>query len=74
MSTKLRKLSLVTMKKKWADDPSAKKQPFFKDMPLVFLGEILGMPEHGVFVGHRSGRVYSGFHTFQFRELRAHEI
>ena len=74
MSKKLRKLSLVTLKEKWAADSSAKKLPFIKDMPLVFLGEIRGMPEHGLFVGHRSGRVYSGFHTFQFRELRAHEI
>ena len=74
MPKKLRKLSLVTLRKKWTADKFAKKLPFIKDLPLVFLGEIRGMPEHGVFVGYRSGRVYSGFHTFQFRELRSKEL
>jgi hypothetical protein len=69
-----RKLSLVRLKKKWAADPASKDLPFMKDMPLIFLGEIPNMPEHGVFVGHRSGRVYSGFHILQFVELSESEV
>jgi hypothetical protein len=48
--------------------------PFFKDMPLVFLGEIPNMPEHGVFIGHKSGEIYSGMHIFQFTELSKNEV
>ncbi len=69
MAKQLRKLSLVKLKTKWAADPDLKKAPFFKDQPLVFLGEIPNMPEHGVFVGHGSGKVYSGHHITYFTEL-----
>jgi hypothetical protein len=69
-----RKLSIVKLKKKWAIEPALQSAPFFKDMPLVYLGEIPNMPEHGVFVGHQSGRVYSGLHISQFTELTENEI
>lgn len=67
-----RKLSLVRLKK----NTIAKSEdlPFLDDMPLVFLGEIPNMPEHGVFVGYKSGRIYSGFHIFQFVELSENEV
>jgi hypothetical protein len=68
-----RKMSLVKLKKKWAADPAIKKAPYFKDQPLIFLGEIPNMPEHGVFAGQRSGKVYSGLHIFQFSELSEDE-
>lgn len=68
-----RKMSLVKLKKKWAADPATKKALFFNDQPLIFLGEIPNMPDHGVFVGQRSGKVYSGFHISQFTELSEEE-
>ncbi|HEY9197816.1 MAG TPA: hypothetical protein VIR60_00530 [Gammaproteobacteria bacterium] len=74
MAKSPRKLSLVKLKKKWASEPATQELPFINDMPLVFLGEIPNMPEHGVFVGHRSGKIYSGYHIFQFVELSESEV
>lgn len=74
MAKSPRKLSLVKLKKKWASEPTAQELPFINDMPLVFLGEIPNMPEHGVFAGHRSGKIYSGYHIFQFVELSESEV
>jgi hypothetical protein len=73
MAKSLRKMSLVRLKKRWAEDPATKKAPFFGDQPLVFLGEIPNMPEHGVFVGQHSGKIYSGIHISQFTELNEDE-
>ncbi len=67
-------MSLVRLKRKWANTPSAEELPFIDDMPLVYLGEIPNMPEHGVFAGHRSGRIYSGYHIGQFVELSGDEV
>lgn len=69
-----RKLSLVRLKKKWTAEPASQALPFINDMPLIFLGEIPNMPEHGVFVGHQSGRIYSGLHIFKFVELSESEV
>jgi hypothetical protein len=67
----VRQLSLVRLKEDWAAMPTSKKLPFVRarDLPLVFLGEIPNMPEHGVFVGYKSGRAYSGYHIIQFEEV-----
>jgi hypothetical protein len=73
MNDGLRPLSLVRLKEHWAAMPHSASLPFIDDQPLVFLGENPNMPEHGVFVGHRSGSVYSGFHIEQFRELNQSE-
>jgi len=40
---------------------------------LVYLGEIPQTPGHGVFVEFRSGKVHSGMHIDQFRELTDRE-
>lgn len=72
--SKLKKLSLVKLKPEWVADPAAQQYPFINDMPLVFLGEIANMPEHGIFVGHRSGRIYSGYHIWQFVKLSKKEV
>lgn len=70
-STKaIRPLSLV----KFATHVGKSKSKMAKDMPMIFLGEIPNMPEHGVFIGHKSGHVYSGYHIFDFVELQADEI
>jgi len=74
MAKSPRKLCLVKLKKKWACEPTIQASSFFKDLPLVFLGEIPNMPEHGIFVGHSSGHIYSGLHIEQFTELLESEI
>jgi hypothetical protein len=70
MPKRPRKLSLVKFRAGHRDA----KLPFARDIPLVFLGEIPNMPEHGVFIGHRSGRVYSGYHISRFVELAVDEV
>ena len=46
--------------------------PFSQDLPLIFLGEIANMPEHGIFIG-KSGKIYKGYHIWNFRELTEDE-
>jgi hypothetical protein len=74
MSKSPRKLSLVKLKKSKSTTSASKNLPFIDDMPLIFLGEIPNMPEHGVFVGYQTGRIYSGFHIFDFVELTKDEV
>lgn len=40
---------------------------------VVFLGEIPNMPDHCVVAAHKSGKVYCGYHTFNFVELTEDE-
>jgi hypothetical protein len=73
MTQALRPLALVRLKPQWVG-AGGNDLPFANDLPLVYLGEIPNMPEHGVFAGHKSGRVYSGYHINQFEELPAEEV
>jgi len=66
---KIREKSLVTIK----DITNIADYPFANDLPLVFLGELVNMPEHGIFIG-KSGKSYWGFHIWDFRELTDNEI
>lgn len=59
---------LVTLK-----DEISLEYPFSDDMPMVYLGEIANMPEHGIFIG-KSGKCYFGYHISNFRELSEDEI
>jgi len=75
MSSKaVRPLALVRLKPEFASLPQMQSLPFANDTPLVYLGEIPNMPEHGVFAGQHSGRVYAGYHIAQFEELPAEDI
>lgn len=56
------------------DTVNLEEYPFKGDLPLVYLGEIANMPEHGLFVGTRTGKVYSGYHIHNFRELTDDEV
>lgn len=69
MRNRLREKTLVTVKKEVAIND----YPFCNDLPLVYLGEIANMPEHGIFIG-KSGRCYFGYHIWNFRELNEGEI
>ena len=51
-----------------------KKYPFTKDRVYVFFGEIANMPGHCVVADHRTGRLYSGYHTENFAELSEDEV
>jgi hypothetical protein len=43
--------------------------PFSEDGVYVFLGEIPNMPDHCVVCDHRTGQIYSGYHTWNFKEI-----
>lgn len=64
MINKLREKTLVTVK----NEVEINEYPFCNDLPLVYLGEIANMPEHGIFIG-KSGKCYFGYHIWNFREL-----
>jgi hypothetical protein len=67
-----RPLALVSLRPEFAS--GAHQFPFADDLPLIFFGEIPNMPEHGVFAGLRSGRIYSGYHIDRFCELSREDV
>ena len=50
-----------------------KNFPFKKERPYVFFGEISNMRGHCVVADHKTGRIYSGYHTYNFVELSKDE-
>ena len=64
----MKEKTLVTLK-----DEISFEYPFSDDMPMIYLGEIANMPEHGIFID-QSGRCYFGYHISNFRELSEDEI
>ena len=64
----MKEKTLVTLK-----EEISLEYPFSDDMPMVYLGEIANMPEHGIFIG-KSGKCYFGYHISNFRELSEDEI
>ncbi len=71
MKPKIREKSLVTFDESL--EIKINDYPFATDLPLIFLGEIVNMPEHGIFIG-KSGKIYQGYHIWSFRELTDDEI
>jgi hypothetical protein len=49
------------------------EMPFRKKGKYIFLGEILQMPGHGIFVDIRDGHMYAGYHMDEFIELTDEE-
>lgn len=64
----MKEKTLVTLK-----NELSLKYPFSDDMPMIYLGEIANMPEHGIFIG-QSGKCYFGYHINSFRELNEDEV
>ena len=64
----MKEKTLVTLK-----NELSLKYPFSDDMPIIYLGEIANMPEHGIFIG-QSGKCYFGYHIGSFRELNEDEV
>ncbi len=50
------------------------KYPFVPDGVYVFFGDIPNMPGHCVVADHKSGRIYSGYHTDNFTELPSDDV
>ena len=66
--SELREKSLVTVKGEMTSE-----YPFYNDLPMIYLGEIANMKEHGIFIG-KSGKCYFGYHISNFRELSEEEV
>ena len=64
-----RTLSLVRFDAAALPQSFRRKYPFRARRTYVFIGEIPNMPGHCVVADHRSGQVYSGYHTEHFVEL-----
>ena len=45
------------------------RYPFKPDGVYVFFGDIPNMPGHCVVADHRTGQIYSGYHTENFAEI-----
>lgn len=58
--SQLREKSLVRLK-----EDITSSFPFDKDLPMIFLGEIANMTEHGIFIG-KSGEVLFWISYFTF--------
>lgn len=48
----MKEKTLVTLK-----DEISLEYPFSDDMPMVYLGEIVNMPEHGIFIGQSENAI-----------------
>jgi hypothetical protein len=66
---KPRYLSLIKTNPDFIREEDLKIFPFSDDMPLLFLGEIPQMPDHCVVSGFHSGKIYAGYHTYNFVEM-----
>ena len=51
-----------------------KKYPFTKNGVYVFLGEIVNMPGHCIVIDHKTGKIYSGYHTENFVECSESQL
>ena len=50
------------------------KSSFFKEGHYMYLGEIVNMPGHGIFIGMKTNNVYTGYHIDEFEEIPEEEI
>lgn len=67
---KPRKLSLVKFDFTRIDRKFWSKYPFKSGRSYVFMGEIVNMLGHCVVADHKTGKIYSGYHTENFVELK----
>lgn len=66
---KIKEKSLVkynfdSVPKNWSN-----KLPFKKADVFIYLGEIIQMPGHGIFVNYKTGKIHMGFHIDEFLEI-----
>jgi len=48
--------------------------PFTRDGVYVFFGEIPNMGGHCVVANHKTGQIFSGYHTENFSELPSNDV
>lgn len=68
-----RQYSLVKVAQWYLDFLNEKDCPLFQEKTFIFLGEIPNMQGHCVVVGHKTGKIFSGFHIEDFVELTEDE-
>ena len=68
-----RKLSIVRFNAAAVPKSYRRKYPFRAGRSYVFFGEIANMRGHCVVADHRTGQIYSGYHTENFIELTEDE-
>jgi len=69
-----RKYSLVKFDFTDLPPKALKYCPFRKDRLYVFFGEIPNMKGHCIVMDHKTGKMYSGYHTEHFIELAEDEV
>ncbi len=70
----LKKLSLVRFDFDSIGRKYRARYPFKEGRSYVFIGEIVNMPGHCVVADHKTGKIYSGYHTENFVELSEDEV
>ena len=73
MAKQPRKMSLVRFDFDAIPKSYHRKYPFRAGRVYVFFGEITNMRGHCVVADHRTGKIYSGYHTENFVELTEDE-
>ncbi len=71
---KPRKYSLVRWDHEHLTPEMKAKYPFKEKGVYIFFGEIPNMPGHCVVSDHKTGKIYSGYHTDNFVELKDDEV
>jgi hypothetical protein len=71
---KPRKLSLVKFDFDNLSPTFHTAYPFKRGGTYVFIGEIPNMLGHCVVADHKTGKIYSGYHTENFIELSEEEV
>ncbi len=71
---KSRSYSLVTFDTTHVPTKAHKFYPFRKERVYVFFGEIVNMKDHCIVMNMKTGKLYSGCHTENFREVSEKEI
>ncbi len=76
MTKQPRQNALVKLEEEYAKflKSSESDIPLIQEEVFIFLGEIPNMPGHCVVAGHKSGRIYSGYHVENFLELTEDEL
>ena len=67
-------MKLVKFKDDILDGKYGKHYPFSIHQKFVMLGEIANMPGHCVISDYRTGHIYSGYHTDDFKEISEDEV
>ena len=72
---KMRQYALVKLTENFKKSMENKKEhPIMQEDVFIYFGEIPNMLGHCVVSGHKSGKVFSGYHIDNFRELTVEEL